>query len=162
MQIIKGISIAVLSFSSFGCDFIDTKKVSYEEIKLASTWSENDQPPSFEQCDVLLELIDQQKCFEENLLNSIYSSFSLLKVESLEPFISEIILVIKIDEKGLFSIVEFHDSDEVFKKIKSLEKQIINIVNNLPKALPAIKTNVGSYVNVKFTIPIKIKASIIE
>jgi hypothetical protein len=101
MQIIKGISSAVLSFSSFGCDFIDTKKVSYEEIKLASSWSENDQPPSFEQCDVLLELNEQQKCFEENLLNSIYSSFSLLKVESLEPFISEIILVIKIDEKGL-------------------------------------------------------------
>ena len=162
MQFFKGISIVLLSFYFFGCNFIDTKKVSYEEIQLASTWSENDQPPSFEQCDVLLDLYDQKKCFEENLLNMIYSGLVSLKVQSSEPFYSEIIVVIKIDENGLFSIDRFDDSDEVFNKVTNLEKQITKIVKNLPKALPAIKTNVGSYVNVKFTLPIKIKASILE
>ena len=162
MQFFKGISIVLLIFSFFGCKFIDTKKVSYEEIKLASTWSEKDQPPSFEQCDVLLDLYDQKKCFEENLLNMIYSGLVSLKVQSSEPFYSEIIVVIKIDENGLFSIDRFDDSDEVFNKVTNLEKQITKIVKNLPKALPAIKTNVGSYVNVKFTLPIKIKASVLE
>lgn len=162
MQIIKGISVALLSFSFFSCEFIDTKKVSNEEIKLASIWSENDQPPSFEQCDNLLELKDQKKCFEDYLLNLISSSLSLLKFESIESFDSEIIVIIKIDESGLFSVVKFDDLDDIFKKIKDLEKQIINIINNLPRALPAIKTNVGSYVNVKFAIPIKIKSSMIE
>jgi len=162
MQFFKGISIVLLSFYFFGCNFIDTKKVSYEEIQLASTWSENDQPPSFEQCDVLLDLYDQKKCFEENLLNMIYSSLVTLKVQSSEPFDSEIIVVIKIDENGLFSIDKLDDSDGLFNKVTDLEKQIIKIVKSLPKALPAIKTNVGSYVNVKFTLPIKIKASVLE
>ena len=158
MQIIKGISIALVGFSFFGCEFVDTKKVSNEEIKLASNWSDHDQPPSFEQCDNFLELNDQKKCFENYLLKLISSSLSLLKFESMESFDSEITVIIKVDESGLFSVIKFYDSDDVLKKIKYLEKQIINIINNLPRALPAIKTNVGSYVNVKFAIPIKIKS----
>ena len=67
---------------------------------------------------------------------------------------------IKIDENGLFSLVNFSDPDHVFKKIVNLKDEIITIVNSLPKALPAIKTNTGFYVNVKFTIPVEIEASL--
>tara|TARA_B110000008_G_scaffold80941_1_gene82617 strand:+ start:486 stop:974 length:489 start_codon:yes stop_codon:yes gene_type:complete len=158
MQILKRISIVMLSFSFFGCEFIDTKKVSNEKIMLASNWSINDQPPSFNKCDVLLELDEQKKCFEQTLLNLIHSNLSKLKFESPKSFNSEVILVIKIDEDGIFSPVKFEDNDKVFFKIEGLENKLIDIVNNLPNALPAIKTNVGSYVNVKFSIPIKINA----
>jgi hypothetical protein len=149
----------LLSFSFFGCELIDTKKVSNEKIILASNWSTNDQPPSFNKCDVLLELDEQKKCFEQTLLNLIHSNLSKLKFESLKSFNSEVILVIKIDEDGIFSPVKLEDKDKAFVKIEGLENQIIDIINNLPNALPAIKTNVGSYVNVKFSIPIKINAN---
>jgi hypothetical protein len=149
----------LLSFSFFGCELIDTKKVSNEKIVLASNWSTNDQPPSFNKCDVLLELDEQKKCFEQTLLNLIHSNLSKLKFESLKSFNSEVILVIKIDEDGIFSPVKLEDKDKAFVKIEGLENQIIDIINNLPNALPAIKTNVGSYVNVKFSIPIKINAN---
>ncbi len=92
----------------------------------------------------------------------IYSGLVSLKVMSSESFDSEIIVVIKINENGLFSINKFDEADGLFNKVTNLEKQITKIVKNLPKALPAIKTNVGSYVNVKFTLPIKIKASVLE
>lgn len=159
MQIFKRISIAYIIIFMFGCSLFDTKKVSDEEIRIASSWTNNDQPPSFEECNEL-DPSNQKECFEELLLKAIHSSLKSLSFESSEPISSIIDVEIKIDENGLFSLVNFSDPDHVFKKIVNLKDEIITIVNSLPKALPAIKTNTGFYVNVKFTIPVEIEASL--
>ncbi|MBN09782.1 MAG: hypothetical protein CMC79_05385, partial [Flavobacteriaceae bacterium] len=69
---------------------------------------------------------------------------------------SEIIAIINIDEQGLFSLESINDPNNTILEIDSLEKKINKIISNLPKALPAIKTNVGSFVKVKFSLPINI------
>ena len=162
MQIFKWISTVSLLLSFLSCKYVDTKKIPLNQIIEASEWSIEDQHPLFEKCEKLLEISQQKSCFEENLLNLIYEGLLEAEIESSEPFDSKIIIILKIDQNGLFSIDKFEDLEGVLKKVFNLKTQIKKIVNNLPKALPAIKTNVGTYVNVKFILPIKIKASISE
>ena len=158
MQFFKWISFISLLFSFLSCEFIDVKKVPYDQILKASEWSIEDQPPSFEECESFLNLNDQKKCFEESLLNLIHSGLMAIKIESPVSFESELTVVIKIDKNGMFDIDEIHDPEEILEKVINLKSQLTRVVKNLPKALPALKTNVGSYVNVKFILPIKIKA----
>ena len=160
MYFIRKIKLIIIGIIVFGCDYINTNIVSGEEIKLASSWSIDDQPPSFDECQGLIDLIDQKECFENKIISLIYEGLNSLNLKTSDPFDSEIILVIKVDETGSFSIDKIDDLDRVLSKFINLETKIRDIINNLPKALPAIKTNVGSYVNVKFYLPINIKAAI--
>ena len=138
------------------CDFVKLRKVSTEEINNASVWSNQDQYPLFQECQDLIEEYDQKKCFEEILLNSIYSELLSLELKSKNEINSEIIAIINIDEQGLFSLESINDPNNTILEIDSLEKKINKIISNLPKAVPAIKTNVGSFVKVKFSLPINI------
>ena len=99
-------------------------------------------------------------CFEKKISNLIHSGLSSSRIESNEPFESQLNITIQVDESGLFSIEDIQDNDKILDNLPNLENEITQIINNLPKALPAIKTNVGSYVNVTFNLPIKIKATI--
>ena len=65
MHFFKVITIFLIGFFFIGCKFIDLKKISAEEIKLESSWSEKDQPPSFEECEKFSNLIDQKLCFKK-------------------------------------------------------------------------------------------------
>lgn len=160
MHFFKVITISLIGFFFIGCKFIELKKISAEEIKLESSWSEKDQPPSFEECEKFSNLIDQKLCFEKKISNLIHSGLSSSRIESKEPFESQLNIIIQVDENGLFSIKDIQDNDKIFDNLLNLEYEITQIIDNLPKALPAIKTNVGSYVNVTFNLPIKIKATI--
>lgn len=160
MHFFKVITIFLIGFFFIGCKFIELKKISAEKIKLESSWSEKDQPPSFEECENFSNLIDQKLCFEKKISNLIHSGLSSSRIESNEPFESQLNITIQVDESGLFSIKDIQDNDKILDNLPNLENEITQIINNLPKALPAIKTNVGSYVNVTFNLPIKIKATI--
>ena len=42
--------------------------------------------------------------------------------------------------------------------IPNLEEQILSAINMIPKAEPAIKTNVGTFVSTRLSLPIMITA----
>ena len=66
---------------------------------------------------------------------------------------TEYTLTLKIDITGNFSL------NKLLPKNKLDQKSILIIqqaIEQLPKALPAIKTNVGEFVEVKFNLPFKL------
>jgi hypothetical protein len=140
------------------CDLFDLKKVSLNEIKKASEWSKTDQIPSYDECEVLESLEDQKECFRETLVNLIYSNLSKNELKSNDEINSELIIQIKINKNGNFSLDSIFDSNDLIGKIPNLKMNIEETIQKLPDALPAIKTNVGLFVNVKFSLPIKIKS----
>ena len=71
----------------------------------------------------------------------------------------EILLVIKIDKEGFFSLSEVQNSRNAIEFLPDIEGLLSDAVISLPQALPATKTNVGTFVETKFTLPIQIIAS---
>ena len=132
------------------CNFFDYSVPDKEIIK-SSSWNSNDQPPSYPECESL-DLNEQKKCFIEAIEKKLISYFndSNIKLET-----TEYILKVNIDALGSFSILNISSEDSISK---GTIKQFNNAFNNLPKALPAVKTNVGEYVSVVFDLPIKLLA----
>jgi len=132
------------------CNFFDYSVPDKEIIK-SSSWNSNDQPPSYPECESL-DLNEQKKCFIQAIEKKLISYFndSNIKLET-----TEYILKVNIDTLGSFSILNISSEDSISK---GTIKQFNNAFNNLPKALPAVKTNVGEYVSVVFDLPIKLLA----
>ena len=132
------------------CNFFDYSVPDKEIIK-SSSWNSNDQPPSYPECEIL-DLNEQKKCFIEAIEKKLISYFndSNIKLET-----TEYILKVNIDTLGSFSILNISSEDSISKETI---KQFNNAFNNLPKALPAVKTNVGEFVSVVFDLPIKLLA----
>ncbi len=124
-------------------------KVPDSEIQSASKWSINDQPPSFPECENL-KMEDQLDCFRDKIEIEM-SNFLDSKTFPLDS--TEYKLTLKIDTIGRFSL------DKLLPLNKLDEKYLLIIheaVEQLPNALPAIKTNIGEFVEVKFSIPFKL------
>ena len=130
----------------------DSKYVSVpdSEIESASSWSINDQPPSFPECE---NLKDNQHldCFR-NIIEIEINNFLNNKVFPLDS--NEYILTLKIDTIGKFSLDKLNPSNKLDNTSINLIK---SAVENIPNALPAIKTNVGEFVEVSFNLPFKLK-----
>ena len=137
----------LIIFASVSCD-TNNVRVSDSEIESASTWSINDQPPTFPQCENLKNN-EHLDCFK-NIIEVEINSFLNDKVFPADT--SEFILTLKVDTIGKFSL----DDLSALGKLNSTSKDMIkNAVENIPNALPAIKTNVGEFVEVTFNLPFK-------
>ena len=124
-------------------------KVSQSEIESASSWTINDQPPSFPECENL-DIDNQLICFR-NKIEMEMNSFLEDKVFPLDT--TEYVLTLRIDTIGNFSLTNLLPKDKLDKKLVLI---IQEAVEKLPNALPAIKTNVGEFVEVKFNLPFKL------
>ena len=137
----------LIIFVTVSCD-TDNIRVSDSEIESASAWSINDQPPTFPQCENLKNN-EHLDCFK-NIIEVEINSFLNDKVFPADT--SEFILTLKVDTIGRFSL----DDLSALGKLNSTSKDMIkNAVENIPNALPAIKTNVGEFVEVTFNLPFK-------
>jgi hypothetical protein len=74
------------------------------------------------------------------------------------PLNEEIKLILKIDQEGVFSLVEAQISSSVKKAIPELKSILEEVIRSLPQALPATKSNVGVYVESQLSLPIQIVA----
>ena len=130
----------------------DSKYVSVpdSEIESASSWSINDQPPSFPDCENLKNN-QHLDCFR-NIIEIEINNFLNNKVFPLDS--NEYILTLKIDTTGKFSLDKLNPSNKLDNTSINLIKSAIE---NIPNALPAIKTNVGEFVEVSFNLPFKLK-----
>ena len=139
----------LIVFTVCSCDS-NNFRVSNTDIQSASTWNINDQPPSFPQCENLKNN-EHLDCFK-NIIEIEINSFLNDKVFPVDT--SEFILTLKIDTMGKFSL----DKLSPLEKLNSESIDLIkNAVENIPDALPAIKTNVGEFVEVTFNLPFKLK-----
>tara|TARA_Y100000996_G_scaffold91426_1_gene64341 strand:+ start:1415 stop:2068 length:654 start_codon:yes stop_codon:yes gene_type:complete len=130
------------------CDSINMS-VPNSEIESASSWSMNDQPPSFPECENLKNN-QHLDCFR-NIIEIEINNFLNDKVFPLDS--NQYILTLKIDTIGKFSLDKLNPSNELDNTSVNLIK---SAVDNIPNALPAIKTNVGEFVEVTFNLPFKL------
>ena len=130
------------------CDSINMS-VPDSEIESASSWSMNDQPPSFPECENLKNN-QHLDCFR-NIIEIEINNFLNDKVFPLDS--NQYILTLKIDTIGKFSLDKLNPSNELDNTSVNLIK---SAVDNIPNALPAIKTNVGEFVEVTFNLPFKL------
>ena len=151
-------SICILFFVAQGCEYFNTTTITSKQIKDQSLWNDKDQAPSFEDCNDL-EGEDNLTCFKETISDNISYALSQYDFITSEPLDREVVFVIEIDLEGYFSLVNVEDEYDVISKIDSLYTEFESIVASLPKALPAIKTNVGIKVKTKLKLPIRIIAS---
>ncbi|MDA0885053.1 MAG: hypothetical protein O3C31_00830 [Bacteroidetes bacterium] len=123
-------------------------KVSESEILSASSWSKNDQLPTFEEC-VDLNGDEGLLCFR-NIIETEMNEFISDKIFPLDT--TQYRLTIKIDSEGNFILDElypYNRLDDAYLKI------LKDAVSGIKKALPAIKTNVEEFVEVKFNLPFR-------
>jgi len=148
-----------LFFISFfiisSCNLFKSNKVPSSDIKSASSWSSNDEKPSFNECEDL-DKNESFNCFESIVSESILKYISEEIIEVNGEIDEEINIVINVDKEGFFSLLSIDASDFVKNSIEGIDEIIENAVYNIPQALPAVKVNVEEYVNTKFELPIRI------
>ena len=158
---LRSLILATLLLIIISCNLFDSSGISDKEIKTASKWSKNDQPPTYPECEAL-SLDTQVDCMSDILSSYIteyvYSSNMIANGDIDE----EILLIIKIDKEGFFSLSEVQSSDNIIELLPDIEGLLSDAVISLPQALPATKTNVGAFVETKLTLPIQITASASE
>ena len=151
-------SIFIILFLFSGCHLFESTKVPSKEIKTASSWSEKDQGPNFNECDDFENDQEKQDCFESTISNSILDYLDQNLLESSESISEEINIILKIDKEGYFSLEEYNGSSKIDQAIPSLKEQLEIAVSLIPQAQPAVKTNVGTFVSTKLNLPIVITA----
>ena len=164
MQILKyskTLLLNLLYLSVSSCFFFEETNVSPAEIKKSSSWNSSDQPPSYEQCEGM-DVDAQKACFESQLSTVFFNYFENNPLSTNQPLEEEIILTLKIDKDGVFSLEQSNASDFLLDNIEGLENEIFSAVAMIPPALPAIKTNVGERVATKLQLPIMIQARSME
>jgi len=149
------LSVLLILLSS--CELFDSTTVSKKEIKKASTWSSKDQAPSFPECESLNKK-DQMECFQDLISEYLMVSIAESNLVASSPIQASVVLRLKVDKKGVFSLEEAEISNDILEVLPDLETVLEDAVANLPKALPATKTNVGVYVDAQFSLPINISA----
>jgi len=137
------------------CNLFKSNKVPSSDIKSASSWSSNDEKPSFSECEDL-DKNESFNCFESIVSESILKYISEEIIEVNGEIDEEINIVINVDKEGFFSLLSIDASDFVKNSIQGIDEIIENAVYNIPQALPAVKVNVEEYVNTKFELPIRI------
>ena len=90
--------------------------------------------------------------------NTILDYLAENPLESSEILQEEIMLILKIDQEGFFTLEEVTYSNQIDSAIPSLEENLQMAVNSIPQAMPAMKSNVGSMVATTFKLPILINA----
>ena len=156
LKIFLAIGIAIQMF--LGCQLFESKKVTSQEIKSASSWSEKDQEPSFTDCDGFDQAIDKKNCFESMISYSIMDYISENPWESSKYIDEEIVLNLHIDKEGYFSLQDIERSKEISDAIPNMDESLEIAVSQIPQAQPAIKTNVGVFVATTLKLPIMISA----
>ena len=145
----------LIFFTITSCSFFETETISKKQIIEQSKWSISDQYPSFPECEDF-ENEDQKDCFDDTVNYLIQDYINTFELESDKSIDIKFNLTIEISKDGVFKLIEFENKN-LGSNIPNFNNIIREAVDSLPKAIPAVKTNVGVYVATKFTLPIELK-----
>ena len=157
-SLVKIFSTLLMFILFQGCEYFNTTTISSKQVKEQSLWSENDQAPSFSECDGL-EGDENVECFKNMINENLMSILAENNFTSSSILDEEVILTLELDAEGYFSLGEVEDDADVLTQIESLSDILQEAVSSLPQALPAVKTNVGVKVKTQLTLPVRIIAS---
>ena len=145
----------LIFFTITSCSLFETETISKKQIIEQSKWSISDQYPSFPECEDL-EYEDQKDCFDSTVNYLIQDYINTFELESDKSIDIKFNLTIEISKDGEFKLIDA-ENEKLGSQIPNFNNIIREAVDSLPKALPAVKTNVGVYVATKFTLPIELK-----
>ena len=152
----KIINFFLLIFLIFGCkENYNQKKI---EISSSITkWNVKDEPPSIKLCDEIGSELERDICFKEKLTRLIYDSIDFSEIEVENKLNDTLIISILINQTGKISLLKSFIPNKIKNQIQKIDTIILKAINNLPKILPATKTNIGVQVSSSFELPIILK-----
>lgn len=143
-------------FTLVSCDYFDKKKISTEEILQEElqtfNWNDVDEYPTFASCDTTSGKANKKNCFETTLRNILNENLSKHNIVVSEDVNDTVILKIKIDSKGQFTIEDIKSSDVTRQQIPELDSLLTHSFDSLPKIYPAIKRS--QQVTTQFNLPV--------
>jgi len=138
------------------CDYFDKQKISTEEILQEElqtfNWNDVDEYPTFASCDTTSGKANKKNCFETTLRNILNENLSKHNIVVSEDVNDTVILKIKIDSKGQFTIEDIKSSDVTRQQIPELDSLLTHSFDSLPKIYPAIKRS--QQVTTQFNLPV--------
>jgi hypothetical protein len=153
MKIIK---FFLLIFLILGCK----ENYNQKKIEVSSSiikWNVKDEPPSIKLCDEIGSELERDICFKEKLARLIYDSFDLSEILVENKLNDTLIISILINQRGKISLLKSFIPNKIKNQIPKIDTIILKAINNLPKILPATKTNIGVQVSSSFELPIILK-----
>ena len=152
----KIINFFLLIFLILGCkENYNQKKI--EVSSSITKWNVKDEPPSIKLCDEIGSELERDICFKEKLTRLIYDSFDLSEILVENKLNDTLIISILINQRGKISLLKSFIPNKIKNQIPKIDIIIQKAINNLPKILPATKTNIGVQVSSSFELPIILK-----
>ena len=130
-----------------------------DKIEIQTSWNNTDEYPSTSECDKLTEKKLRINCFN-SFISDLISQNLLREIKSVNSDINDTILIeLTINKDGVIIFDKISDFNDVINSVNNLDEVVYRIFDNLPKVLPATKTNLGIYVSSKIKLPIIIKSN---
>ena len=139
-------------FSFFSCDMIEKKNDMSEKL----IWTPNDEYPTVIECENVVDTKEKLNCFYNYLYDYLSNNLKnngLLK--NLE-FNDSIMIKIIIDKNGKVYPSEIRSKNPEYynEKINSI---IYELLDSMPRVVPAVKTDYGVKVKSQFDLPLILK-----
>ena len=154
----KLVNIFLLFFFVLGCNNHIVKR----EIEIPSSsieWGIKDEPPSISQCDELSTDAQRKTCFQEKLVELIYNNIDFSKIIVEKQLHDTLLVSLLVDKNGKIFYSGLEISLEIKNQLPKIDSILIKAINNLPKILPATKTNIGVQVSTSFNLPLILKTN---
>ena len=134
----------------FSCDMLE-KKQNEKSEKLI--WTSNDEYPTVFECENVAEAKDRLNCFYDYLYDYLSNNLKNKQVVKNIEFNDSIMIKIIVDKNGnvYASEINFKNLENNSEKIKSI---IYDIIDSMPRVIPAVKTDYGVKVKSQFDLPI--------
>jgi protein TonB len=110
----------------------------------------NDREPTFKKCKGKSALDEKRKCFSEIFYNTIQKKIRIKKITKQNKNL-DLLVKFTLHKSGKITNIEFLKSND---KSGYFEREVIRIINKLPKFEPGIKD--GKLVSVPYSFPIKL------
>ena len=124
-----------------------------------TVWNKNDELPSITSCDQIESESERNICFQQKLTKSIFDNIDFSQIVVDNNLNDTLKISILIGKDGKISLYDSQINLKIRKQIPLIDSILYNAINNLPKVLPAIKTNIGVEVNSRFELPLIIKTN---
>lgn len=149
------IFVFIISFCS-SCDYFSfQRKKDLEKVDTNLDTTSVDTPPSFEECNSIIDKEEKTKCFRNVIHKEISSSLEKqnIKVKKKVDETIQVVMTIHADHRITLKSVEA--SEHLMKQIPDLKKIIEKSIGELPKVRAAIKRDLP--VTSEYLLPIRIK-----
>lgn len=153
------LQLLIISLISISCDGILTQKKSseeflHEELKTIN-WNDVDIYPLFVGCNESDPKDVQKNCFENFIHNHINKMLHQEVLISTAPISDVLEITLQITAQSHVNVMEIKGDTITFQTFPELRMLLVESLQSLPQATPAIKR--GIPVNAQFILPLEIK-----